>query len=101
MKTLAQVDIGEKFDAPIKDPTQIGNIVSAVVANLNILAGIVLMALLMWGGFQILQGAGSQDQEKVERGRKIITGGIVGFLIIFASYWIIQMIEAITGVTIL
>ncbi len=41
------------------------------------------------------------NAEKTDKGKQAITGAIIGFVIIFASYWIIQIIEIITGVNIL
>lgn len=98
---LAQVDIGKEFVPPIKDPTQVGGTVSALVSNLVIVGAILFLVLVAWAGFEFVRGAGSTDQERVEKAKKILTGTIIGFLIIFSSYWIIKLIEAITKLNIL
>jgi uncharacterized membrane protein (Fun14 family) len=41
------------------------------------------------------------NAKNVESGRNQLTGAIIGFLVIFAAYWIIQIIEKLTGVPIL
>jgi len=57
--------------------------------------------LLIFGGFSIIMGAGQGDAKKTGQGKKAATSAVVGFLVIFASYWIIQIIQIITGVEIL
>lgn len=99
----AEVDIAEKYQPPVTDltgPKGVGNLVSTIASNLYILAGLVVFILFLWGGFEWIRGAGSDDRDMVGRGKKIILAGIYGFLIIFASYWIIQLVEKLTGLTI-
>lgn len=97
---MTQVNIGEKYSPPITQVDQVGKLISALASNLYIIAGVVLLVLIVWGGFAIIQGAGSSDREQVGRGKRILLSAIVGFLIIFVSYWIIQLIEVITGIKI-
>lgn len=99
--SLAEVKIGDTFGSRYKEITQVGDLVSVVIANLYILAGIILLVLIVLGGIGMIAGAGQNDPQKVAQGRKAATMAFIGFLIIFASYWIIQIIESITGVTIL
>ncbi|MEK7521338.1 MAG: hypothetical protein AAB599_00850 [Patescibacteria group bacterium] len=96
----AEVDIGTEYKPPVTDLQNVGGLVSSLASNLYILAGIVCFVLFLWGGFEWVRGAGSDDRDMVGRGKKIIFAGIYGFLIIFASYWIIQVIEKLTGLTI-
>lgn len=94
-------DIGENFGAPFREITQVGGLVSAIVANAYILAGIIFLILLVVGGITVISSAGNSDPQQAAKGWKIITSAFVGFLIIFASYWIIKIIELITGLKIL
>lgn len=91
-------NIGAVFRSPLDD---FGSLVGFIVSNLYILAGVVLLFLIIFAGFGILKGAGAGDQQKTSQGKQAFTAAIIGFLIIFASYWIIQLIEAITGLKIL
>ena len=85
-----------------KTPFQyILTLVSVIVSNLYIIAGIVMLFLIIFGGFGIISGAGSGDQQKTAQGKQALTSAIIGFLIIFTSYWIIQLIELVTGLSIL
>jgi len=78
-----------------------GSLFSTILFNVYGLAGIVFVFLLIFGGFSVIIGAGGKDASKVEKGQKAITSAVVGFVIIFASYFIIQIIEVLTGVQIL
>lgn len=77
----------------------VGSLVSVFVSNVYIIASVVLLFLLIGGGFMMISNAG--NPEKQQQGSKALTSAIVGFLIIFTSYWIIQIIEVLTGLEIL
>lgn len=84
----------------------VGNTYPSFAAFLNLLvpvafvfAGIILLFLLIGGGFAIISSGG--NAKSVESGKNQIMGAIIGFVIIFASFWIIQIIQAITGVRII
>ena len=55
------------------------------------IAGIILFVYLVWGGFDYLTSMG--DPKKAEAGRAKITNAVIGFTIIFASYWIVQIVD--------
>jgi hypothetical protein len=95
---LAQVDIGEKFGSPF---SSIGELISALLPNIYMLAGIILFILLIGGGFGIIISAGRGEKEGVAKGGKAVTAALIGFLVIIASYWIIQIISVVTGLNIL
>lgn len=107
---LAQipVDIGKelllKKSTPIGTAPQFaspGALISVILPNVYIAAGIALFFLILFGGISVITGAGQNDPKKAAQGKKAITSALIGFLIIFASYWIIQIIEVITGFKIL
>jgi len=76
----------------------LGDIISNILPNIYILAGIILFFLLIGGGLMFIISAGRENPEGAGQGKKAITAALIGFLIIFASYWIIQIIKVITGV---
>jgi len=78
-----------------------GNLFSTILFNVYIIAGIIFLFLLIFGGLSFIIGAGSQDSGKVANGQKALTAAIGGFIVIFLSYFIIQIIEVITGVNII
>ena len=99
---LAQKNI---FDTPMNPPPNelrtLGGILSALLPNLYILAGIIFMVLLIAGGIGMITSAGSGMKEGVAKGQKMITAVVIGFIVVIGSYWIIQIISTVTGLNIL
>lgn len=91
----------EPFGPPFREIKDIGTLVSVILANIYVIAGVLLLIFIIMGGLGMIMGAGQNDPQKVAQGKKAVTTAIVGFLIIFASYWIIQLVELLTGVNIL
>jgi len=109
VKSLLSFNIGEQFW--VRENTGIteaegfkegvGGIISTLLQNIYVLAGILLFILLIIGGLGFIMGAGEENPEKAKKGKQAITAALIGFVIIFCSYWIIKIIEIITGVSIL
>ncbi|MEX0896314.1 MAG: pilin [Patescibacteria group bacterium] len=76
-----------------------GGIVSRILDFAFPLAGLILFAMIVWGGFEMLTSAATS--KGVEAGRQRVTNAIVGFIILFSSYWIIQIVQVVFGVAIL
>ncbi len=89
------------FFTPAKQFDTFGELVNVIVKNAFMFAGVITFVLLIFGGFGFIVGAGSGDTKRMEQAQKTITGAIVGLLIVVASYWIIQILEKITGVPLL
>lgn len=70
---------------------------SAILPNIFTIAGLLLLIYLVAGGLMVIKSAGSEGKGK---GKDAITNALVGFIIIFSAYWIIQAIEIITGIPI-
>ncbi len=100
----AAVDIKDAFGSGFasgKPFDQLGSIVSVIVQNAFVLAGIIAFVLLIFGGIGVIVSAGSGDTKKLEEGKKAMTGAVAGLLIIVASFWILQLVETLTGITLL
>ena len=69
-----------------------GNVVGVSI----IFAGIVLFVILLMGGFKYMTSGG--DPKAVDAAQKTITYAILGLILILASYLILVLIRAITGV---
>lgn len=74
---------------------QIGTIISALLPYLFPLAGIVLLLFLLFAGFQYLTSGG--DPKKVEQAKERLTSALIGFIIVFAAYWIVQIVGTVLG----
>ena len=97
-KVFAAISIEEKFNPPF---STLGSLITVLLPNVYMIAGVIVFILLIFGGFTYIVSAGQQKTEGVQQGKNAITMALVGFLLIFASYWIIQIIETITGLEIL
>jgi hypothetical protein len=76
-----------------------GSLINNILPNVYIAGGLVIFFMIVMGGFTII--ANASDPHKIEEGGKTITSAIMGLLVLFASYWIIQLIQVVTGVRIL
>jgi uncharacterized membrane protein len=77
----------------------IGSIVNLFLPATLTLAGLILFVMLVMGGFTMMTGAA--DKEAQEKGKKMITSALIGFFIIFLSYWIAQILQVIFQINIL
>lgn len=84
----------------LADPNlSIGLIVSKAFTYVFTIAGLLLLFLLISGGFQLMTGA--NDPKAKEAASKKITNAFIGFIIIFVAYWLVQIIEVVLGISIL
>jgi len=99
---------GQEFYGPLPTLTGVGNegkvefdslasIVNKAVTYLFPIAGIFLFLYLVWGGFDFLTSMG--DAKKAETGKNKITSALIGFLLIFAAYWIVQILTRVFKIT--
>ena len=102
---LAQIDIGEEYRLTssngVEDIGPLGNLVSSLLSNIYVFAGLAFFALIIYGGMHIIFSSDRDRLESLVKSQKLITAALIGFLIIFASYWIIQVISYVTGYEIL
>ena len=91
-------DIINKDPVASKFPT-LGSVVSQALPYIYVIAGLLLLIMLIMGGLTLMTAAG--DQAKTKEGYGKITAGLIGFLIIFISYFVAQIVEVILGVKIL
>jgi len=74
-------------------------ILSVIVKNVFVIAGIVLFILIIVGGLGMILNAG--NAEKQQKSNNVLGSAVTGFVIMIISYWIIKIIEVITGVEII
>lgn len=76
-----------------------GNLISLLVPNIIIVAGIVFFFLILFGGFGMIVGAGRQSSpQEAARAKNALTYGVIGFLLVVTAYFILQIIGAIFGI---
>lgn len=74
----------------------IGSIVSSFINYLFPLAGILLLLYLIFGGFSLMTSGG--DPKAVQGAKSKITNALIGFIIVFAAYWIVQILGTVLGI---
>ncbi|MFQ6033182.1 MAG: hypothetical protein ACE5K2_09710 [Candidatus Zixiibacteriota bacterium] len=77
----------------------LGQVISALLPYLYVIAGLILFGAIIVSGFQFLISAG--DPKKTAEAKGCLTNAIIGFAIIFVSWWLIQIIEVIFHLDIL
>lgn len=100
----------ETFDAlnPLKqfstgvedDLTTPGGILTRVLRFAFPLAGLILFVMLIWAGFEIVSGAAS-GTKSIDAGKQRATAAVVGFILLFISYFGAQLLEVVFGIQIL
>jgi hypothetical protein len=77
------------------------SLVSVILKNSITLAGILFLLLLIFGGLMFIIGAGSSDSKKSAQGQALVTDALIGFVVVILAYFIVQIIEVVTGLNIL
>ena len=93
---------GQDVEPLLGDPTNPNSggpmeLIQAILPNIYLFASLILLAYLIFGGFMFVTAAGSEQKSN---GQQVIFNAIIGYLIIFTSYWIISLIQVFTGVEI-
>jgi hypothetical protein len=78
--------------------TDVASIISKLLTYAFPAGGLVLFFFLASGGFDLMTSAG--DPKKIEQGKEKITSALVGFIILFAAYWIYLIVAYILGIKI-
>lgn len=78
----------------------LGSFISAILPTVFVISGIILFILIVLGGLMMVVNAGSGDAKKTEQGKNALTAALTGMAVIFCAWWIIKIIEFITGIKI-
>lgn len=87
---------GSRFASQFSSPA---GILNRAILFIFPLSGLLLFLMLVWGGFEIVQNA--HNQKGLQAGKQRITAALIGFGLLFGSFWIVQIIEYIFGLAIL
>lgn len=84
----------------LKDGTQVQQVFNSTDDMINLLvkvafvaAGAVLFFMIIGAGFALIQG----DSKDKDKAKSTMTSAAIGFVIMFSAYWIMQIIQMITG----
>ena len=100
MNTLAQLTLPGSTQ-PIPYPTgfkftNTASVLTELMKYIFVLSGIILLVVILSSGFTLLMSAG--DVKAMEKGKKGLTNGILGFVIIFVAYWGVQLAGIVFGI---
>lgn len=79
--------------------TDIGTLISNLIALVFIVASIIFFFMLVIGGVQWMLSGGDKAATEAARGR--ITAALIGLVIVFAAWAIMKLIETFLGIRIL
>lgn len=77
--------------------TTVGGFISSAVPILMTIAGILLLFYLIWGGISWMLSQG--DPKAIAQAQGRITTAIIGFVIIFLAFWLVQILGKILRIT--
>lgn len=77
---------------------QVGDIIKTSLPFIFIFSGLGMLFYLILGGFQLMTSAGDPKAIKEAQGK--ITNALIGFFVVFASYWIAQILQVVFHISI-
>ncbi|KKP61457.1 MAG: hypothetical protein US48_C0020G0004 [Candidatus Levybacteria bacterium GW2011_GWA2_37_36] len=87
---------GTQIEGPLDDSvSSLGQIISKGLGFIMPMAGIVLLFVLISGGYDYMMSQGNPD--KIKAGQAKITSGIIGFILLILSFLITRIIALIFG----
>jgi len=98
MEKLSAINWGglERVATPNLSSPTIGGIIGKIIPYIYTSAGILLLLYLIYGGFSYITSLGDPKRVQVAKGK--ITNALIGFFIVFFSYFIIQFIANIFNI---
>ena len=79
----------------------VGDLVTVFVRGAFILAGLTILVFFIMAGIGMISGAGEGNAQKMEQAKATATSALIGFIVVFTSYWIVKLIGQILGITII
>lgn len=84
-----------KDGTPVKEVfNSTDDMVNLIVKVVFVGAGIILFVMIVMAGFSMI-GGDSKDKDKA---KTTMTSAAIGFIVMFAAYWIMQIIQLLTGI---
>lgn len=96
---IAQINITPQNNFSNLNTITVTSIISALIILILVIASIVLVFVIIGGGIAVITSGG--DTQKAGNGRQAIMGGLIGLVVIFAAWAIINLINIFFGINIL
>lgn len=76
----------------------VGDIVSGLIRYIFPLAGLLLLLYLIYGGYRYMLSG--DDPKTLQEAKSVITTALLGFVIVFISFWLVQIVGTILGLNV-
>ena len=70
----------------------------SLVPTIFTIAGVVAFIIFLFGVVRLIQSGG--NPEELQHAKSILMSAIIGLILIFVAYWIVSIVETVTGVKI-
>lgn len=87
---------GLPIRGPLKEINTLGDLINRLLSFFIPLAGIILLLVLIWGGYDFLMSGG--EANKIKSAQAKITTGLIGFFILVFAYLLVKIISYIFGI---
>ncbi|OGY19047.1 MAG: hypothetical protein A2900_00875 [Candidatus Chisholmbacteria bacterium RIFCSPLOWO2_01_FULL_50_28] len=91
------LNIGSVY--PLAGSRTLGDYITPLLRFSIVAAGVISFLIFLAGGVAMISNAGNPKQ--VEGGKNAITAGIAGLVLVVTAYWIVQIVEVLTGLDLL
>ncbi len=93
------IDIQKTFE-PAENFFSVGSLLNILLPNLMTVAGIIAFIIVIVAGFKLIRSAGKGESQQVSKGKEAITAAVAGLVLVVTAYWLVQIIQMLTGVKI-
>ena len=76
---------------------QVGPVLRNAIIGILVIAAVVALLFLIWGGFKWITSGG--DKAKVQAARETIIAAIVGLIVAFLAYFILTIVLGLFGIS--
>ena len=98
MNKYLAIKIDSNNFAPAGKFADIPSIVNAILPNILLLAGMILLTTFIYAGFKFL--ASGENMEEVAKAKTLFATSAAGIAIIFGSYFLVKIIGSLLNINI-
>lgn len=77
--------------------SSLADVVSNILPKILLLGALISFIIIIIAGIGVISGAGGGDAHDAESKKNILTYAIIGLVIMFGAYWILQIINFVTN----
>lgn len=90
---------GDQAGAKNLAGSDFATVISKLLPNAIIAAGVIFFLLILGSGFMLIKGAGADaSPQDTAKAKGAVTFSVIGFLLIVSAYFILQIVGSILGI---